>query len=334
MEKEQKGSEKKVMVVIDENEHSYHALIWVLDNLKDLVTKSSLIVFATQPLPSISIASPHPGSAGLFNPLGTDQELIMSILRRNRSISEGLCEKAKNVCASRGVFIEAITEAGEPKEIICNEVFKHGIDLLVMPHCHSCPLKRVFVESLSEYCLRKANCPVLLVQNPAEQKRFGDILRIYLCGDDNNDGDDGDNADGDGCGGADSNDCGGTGGDRGNASVMVVAKLVLVVTLPMVVAIALVVVIVVVVVAVAVMMVMVMKLVVVEAMLVVVVIVAAVMGGSCDNGDGGGGGDASGGGGGGCGDGGSSSGGGDSGGDNGDGCGGGGGDGKKCYCQI
>ena len=50
MEKETKGSEKKVMVVIDENENSYHALMWVLDNLKESVTKSTLVIFAAQPL--------------------------------------------------------------------------------------------------------------------------------------------------------------------------------------------------------------------------------------------------------------------------------------------
>ncbi|TKY69406.1 Universal stress protein A protein [Spatholobus suberectus] len=149
--------------------------VGMLDNLKELVIESSLIVFATQSLPNISHASPQLGSAGLFNSFGPNQELIKSILQRTRSISEGLCEKAKNVCANRGVFIEAITEAGEPKEVICKAVFEHGIDLLVMPHCHTCPLKRVFVESLSEYCLRKTNCPVLLVQKPAEPKSYGDM---------------------------------------------------------------------------------------------------------------------------------------------------------------
>ncbi|KAJ1398303.1 UspA [Sesbania bispinosa] len=159
MEKEQKGSEKKVMVVIDETEHSYHALIWVLDNLKELVTESSFIIFATQQLPNY--VAPQLASAGLIYPFGPNQDLIKAIQQRTRIISEGLCEKAKSICASRGVFIKAITEAGEPKEVICNAVYKHGIDLLVMPDDHSCPLKRIFCGEFERLLLekRQVSCP-------------------------------------------------------------------------------------------------------------------------------------------------------------------------------
>lgn len=42
------GSEKKVMVAIDESEYSYYALIWTLDNLKDSISKFPLIIFMAQ----------------------------------------------------------------------------------------------------------------------------------------------------------------------------------------------------------------------------------------------------------------------------------------------
>ncbi|XP_027362206.1 universal stress protein A-like protein [Abrus precatorius] len=168
---------KKVMVVIDENEHSYHTLTWVLDNLNELfTTKSSLIILATQPNYNYASIAPQFGSAGLsFFSFGSNQELIKSIQQRTNSIYEGLCEKAKNVCANRGVLVEAFTEPGEPKEVICNASYEHEIDLLIMPHYCSCPLKRIFLESLSEYCLRNAKCPVLLVQKPPKLQSYMDM---------------------------------------------------------------------------------------------------------------------------------------------------------------
>ncbi|KAG7941788.1 hypothetical protein I3843_16G064400 [Carya illinoinensis] len=42
-------TERKVMVAIDESEYSHYALIWVLDNLKESITKSPLVIFMTQP---------------------------------------------------------------------------------------------------------------------------------------------------------------------------------------------------------------------------------------------------------------------------------------------
>ena len=42
---------KKVMVAIDENECSYHALMWVLHNLKESIGNSPLVIFNAQPPP-------------------------------------------------------------------------------------------------------------------------------------------------------------------------------------------------------------------------------------------------------------------------------------------
>lgn len=41
----------KVMVVIDESECSYRALMWVLDNLKESIKNLPLVIFAAQPPP-------------------------------------------------------------------------------------------------------------------------------------------------------------------------------------------------------------------------------------------------------------------------------------------
>uniref|UniRef100_A0A2N9FPF2 UspA domain-containing protein n=1 Tax=Fagus sylvatica TaxID=28930 RepID=A0A2N9FPF2_FAGSY len=167
MEKEKKGSEKKVMVVMDENENSYHALMWVLDNLKESVTKSTLVIFAAQPLTNYTNVFAAPlGFARMHFPVSATPALIESIQEHNKRVSLGLLEKAKSICASRGVNVETLTEAGDAKETICNAVQKYKINLLVMGGQANRTFMRPFQGSLSNYCLKNAKCPVLVVKKP------------------------------------------------------------------------------------------------------------------------------------------------------------------------
>lgn len=67
-----RAAEKKVMVAIDESEYSHYALIWVLENLKDSITKSPLVIFMAQPVPSNTHAfSASLGSARLYSPVSS-----------------------------------------------------------------------------------------------------------------------------------------------------------------------------------------------------------------------------------------------------------------------
>ncbi|KAF5745256.1 hypothetical protein HS088_TW07G00839 [Tripterygium wilfordii] len=167
METKREGSEKKVMVVIDENEYSYYALKWVLNNLKESITDSPLVLLAPYSTPNCNnILAAQLSVAGIYSPLSTTLELIISMQERNRKIALGLLEKAKSICATRGVKVETITELGKAKEVICKAVRKNGIDLLVMGDNSNGALKRFFLGSLSNYCLDNANCPVLAVKEP------------------------------------------------------------------------------------------------------------------------------------------------------------------------
>lgn len=61
---------KKVMVAIDENECSYQALMWVLQNLKDSLGNSPLVIFTAQPPPYRNASfSASLGSARVYCPL-------------------------------------------------------------------------------------------------------------------------------------------------------------------------------------------------------------------------------------------------------------------------
>ncbi|KAL5553152.1 hypothetical protein UlMin_040553 [Ulmus minor] len=154
---------KKVMVAIDESESGYYALIWVLDNLKEISSNESpLVIFATQPLPNchFSVGSSL-GFARLFSPLSPP--------KRNKKVALELLEKAKSICASRGVKVETYTEVGDPKEVICNAVEDHKINLLAIGDTGDGTLKRALFGSLTDYCFNKSKCPVLVVKKPAEK---------------------------------------------------------------------------------------------------------------------------------------------------------------------
>lgn len=58
---------KKVMVAIDENEESYHALLWVLDNLQETLHSHQLLIFAAEPSPNyINVFAASLSSARLY----------------------------------------------------------------------------------------------------------------------------------------------------------------------------------------------------------------------------------------------------------------------------
>ncbi|KAF3431885.1 hypothetical protein FNV43_RR26621 [Rhamnella rubrinervis] len=161
MEKEKEGCErKKVMVAIDERKSSYHALIWVLENLQELISTSSsnpnpnpLVLFATQPFTNHVVSD---GSAA--------SELIASIQENNKRFALALLEKAKHICAKHGVETETITRAGDPRETICEAVDELNIQLLVLGRHSPGVIERIFHGSFSDYCVHHAKCPVLVVR--------------------------------------------------------------------------------------------------------------------------------------------------------------------------
>ncbi|XP_028073085.1 uncharacterized protein LOC114275268 [Camellia sinensis] len=107
---------KKVMVAIDESKSRYHALMWLLQNLRETINSSGnpLLIFMVQPSPG---TNPNVFAAPLA-------EYVKSVQEQNRVVSMGILEKAKGISTSHGVKAETIliAEVGDPKEAICNAV--------------------------------------------------------------------------------------------------------------------------------------------------------------------------------------------------------------------
>ncbi|RWR93873.1 universal stress protein A-like protein isoform X1 [Cinnamomum micranthum f. kanehirae] len=154
-------NKKKIMVAIDESDCSHYALDWALKNLGDSIASSSpLMIFTAQPV--VNLSHVYASSFGVTPP-----ELIQSVQDQQRKISLALLQKAKEICSKRGVDVETITEVGDPKEAICVAVENFKISLLILGSHGRGAIKRAFLGSVSNYCMKNANCPVLVVKKPA-----------------------------------------------------------------------------------------------------------------------------------------------------------------------
>lgn len=160
----QQGGQKlqKVMVAVDESECSHHALEWALRNLTP-VPATSLLVLTVQPLVPLGYLS----AAAFGAPLGTTgvpPELIKSIQEQQKQLTQALLDKAKAICAEHGVPVETIVEVGDPKEMICEAAEKLNVDLLILGSHSRGPVQRLFLGSVSNYCMHHAKCPVLVAK--------------------------------------------------------------------------------------------------------------------------------------------------------------------------
>ncbi|GAV66293.1 Usp domain-containing protein [Cephalotus follicularis] len=163
----EKGGERRVMVAIDEGEHSHYALMWVLDNMKESISKSSVFIFMAQPPPNrVLTYAASLGSARMYYPVSASPELLYSVQDNQKKITLAFLEKAKEICASKGVNAEIITDVGDPKTAICSVVEKLNINMLVLGEGGVGKIKRAFIGSVSNYCVHYAKCPVLVVKKP------------------------------------------------------------------------------------------------------------------------------------------------------------------------
>ncbi|CAO2190471.1 unnamed protein product [Urochloa humidicola] len=158
---------QKVMVAVDESECSRHALEWALRNLAPTLAPPLLVltVLTVQPLVPLGYVS----AASFGVPLGTvppvAPELIKSMQEQQRELTQALLDKAKAICAEHGVPVETIVEVGDAKEMICEAAEKKNVDLLVLGSHSRGPIQRLFLGSVSNYCVHHCKCPVLVVKN-------------------------------------------------------------------------------------------------------------------------------------------------------------------------
>ncbi|KAK1269444.1 Universal stress protein A-like protein [Acorus gramineus] len=71
-------------------------------------------------------------------------------------------------CHEIGISCEAWVKKGDPKEVICSEVKRIQPDLLVVGSRGLGPFQRVFVGTVSEFCVKHAECPVITIKRKVD----------------------------------------------------------------------------------------------------------------------------------------------------------------------
>ncbi|KAF9603452.1 hypothetical protein IFM89_036245 [Coptis chinensis] len=164
---------KCVVVAVNSSEESMNALNWALHNLKlhssdsDEGESSALVILHVQPSPSI-FAGVSPAPIPFIGP--SDPEVpafAAAIEAHQKRISEAIIAHALEICSEEKPQMNVKTQVvvGDPKEVICEVVYKLNADLLVMGSHSYGPILRMFLGSVSNYCTNQAHCPVVVVKD-------------------------------------------------------------------------------------------------------------------------------------------------------------------------
>ncbi|OAY76855.1 universal stress protein PHOS34-like [Ananas comosus] len=157
-----------VVVAVDSSEESMKALRWALDNLRPAGVAAAdpgvLIILHVQPAPSIA-TSLNPGSIPFGGRSDVDVPAFSAAIEAHqRRITDAILKHALDICADRNVNVRTEVVVGDPKVKICEATVNLHADLLVMGCRSMGPIKRMFLGSVSNYCINHVSCPVLVIR--------------------------------------------------------------------------------------------------------------------------------------------------------------------------
>ncbi|KAL0540831.1 hypothetical protein IC582_020846 [Cucumis melo] len=89
--------------------------------------------------------------------------------KRDNARGLHLLEYFVNRCHEIGVACEAWLKKGDPTEVICLEVKRVLPDFLVVGSRGLGPFKKVFVGTVSEFCAKHAECPVITIKRREDE---------------------------------------------------------------------------------------------------------------------------------------------------------------------
>eukprot|EP00268_Persea_americana_P053675 TRINITY_DN61001_c0_g1_i1.p1 TRINITY_DN61001_c0_g1~~TRINITY_DN61001_c0_g1_i1.p1 ORF type:complete len:196 (+),score=44.29 TRINITY_DN61001_c0_g1_i1:92-679(+) len=96
-------------------------------------------------------------------------EDFQDIQERDKKRGLHLLKHFVDCCHQIGVPCEAWIKNGDPKEVICNEVKRIQPDMLVVGNRDLSPFQRMFLGTVSEFCVNHAVCPVITIKRTADE---------------------------------------------------------------------------------------------------------------------------------------------------------------------
>ncbi|KAJ0984724.1 hypothetical protein J5N97_003080 [Dioscorea zingiberensis] len=158
-----------VVIAVDGSEESMNALRWALTNLRlrppsDSNPGGEFLVLHVQSPPSIA-TSLNPGAIPFGGPSYLEVPAFTAAIEAHqRRITDAILKHALNICEEMHVSVKTQVMVGDPKEQICEMVDKLHADLLVMGCRAFGPIKRMFLGSVSNYCINHVSCPVVVIK--------------------------------------------------------------------------------------------------------------------------------------------------------------------------
>ncbi|CAL4914041.1 unnamed protein product [Urochloa decumbens] len=161
---------RRILVAVDEGDESVQALRWCLSTFAAAARGDTVILLYVRPAPpTYSVLDASAAAGYLFS-----EEVTAAIDRYSREVADAVVEKAQKLCtlyskeegeSDHEMKVEVKVAVGDARTVICHMADKLGADLLVMGSHGYGFFKRALLGSVSDYCLRNASCPVLIVKS-------------------------------------------------------------------------------------------------------------------------------------------------------------------------
>jgi len=94
--------------------------------------------------------------------------VVDKIASKQGKIAEENKKMFRKICAEKKVRCVNLVEVGNPREVIVQMADNVGADVLVLGSRGQSKLRKVFIGSTTDFCLRNAKCSILVAKKPED----------------------------------------------------------------------------------------------------------------------------------------------------------------------
>lgn len=165
------GAPTRVMVAVNESTingyphpsiSSRGAFEWILQKIVRSSTSGFKLLF-------LHVQVPDEDGFDDVDSIYASPDDFKSMKQRDRIRGLHLLEFFVDRCHEIGIACESWIKRGDAKEVICHEVKRVRPDFLVVGSRGLGPFQRVFVGTVSEFCVKHAECPVIVIKRGADE---------------------------------------------------------------------------------------------------------------------------------------------------------------------
>jgi nucleotide-binding universal stress UspA family protein len=144
----------KILIAVDSSDASHHMVTAV----QALFPNDEHLIISAASVAPYLISDPLGGGGYIYTPSNED-------LRASEHLAEAAVDTAQ---AFLGADTDSAVNFGAPGAVICDEAREVAADVVVVGHRHKGWISRLFDPSVSDYVVRHAPCPVLVVREQAD----------------------------------------------------------------------------------------------------------------------------------------------------------------------